>query len=286
MIEEVLIPTDGSDEAGVAIDHGLDLAKRFDATAHVLHVVDVQKTETAPHSEAWHQRGEEYVASVADDASREGITVETEIKTGYPADCILAYADEYSIDLVAMGTHGRTGVRRYVLGSVAESVIRLADVPVLTVRLTEHRLHHFPYEDVLVPTDGSRGAAVATEWALDIADAYDATVHALSVIDPMSLGIDVRSVDRTQVLEDAAEEAVDDVLAAAREAGLEATGAVTEGTPYRKIGAYVDEAEIDLVIMGTNGASDLERYLVGGVTDRMVRTSQVPVVTVRRPGDG
>lgn len=285
MLDEVLIPTDGSDEAGVAIDHGLDLAEQFDATAHVLHVVDVQKTETAPHREAWRKRGEEYVGEVADDASRAGIAVETEVRTGYPADCILAYTDEYDIDLVAMGTHGRTGVRRYVLGSVAERVVRLADVPVLIVRLTEHRPHYFPYEDVLVPTDGSPGVAAATKWAIGIADAYNATVHALSVIDPMSLGIDVRSVERTQILEDAAEEAVDDVLAAAREAGLAATGAVTEGTPYREIGTYVHEAEIDLVVMGTNGASDIERYLVGGVTDRTIRTSHVPVVTIRRPGD-
>lgn len=283
MLEDVLLATDGSDEAGVAIDHGLELAARFAATVHVLHVVDVQQTETAPHSEAWREEGEAYVAAVADRAAADGIDVETAVPTGYPEDCILEYAAEYGVDLIAMGTHGRTGVRRYVLGSVAERVVRLADVPVLTVRLTEDRPHCYPYEDVLVPTDGSATAAAAAKWAVDVAGTYGATVHALSVVDSASLGLDVRSLDHADEVEAAAREAVDEVRAAAREAGVSATGDVTTGTTYREIGAYVDRHGIDLVVVGRRGGSDLERYLLGGVADRTLRTSHVPVVTVPGP---
>ncbi|QLD89595.1 universal stress protein [Natronomonas salina] len=286
MLEDILIPTDGSDEAGIAIDHGLDLAARFDATAHVLHVVNVRQTQTAPHSEECEQDGETYVTTVADRAADQGIAVEQCVRTGYPEDCILSYADDHGVDLVAMGTHGRTGVRRYVLGSVAERVVRLADVPVLTVRLGESRTRFFPYEDVLVPTDGSDGAMAAAEWAVGVADAYDATVHALSVVDATSLGLDVRSVGRADDLDDAARSAIDDVTTMAREAGLSATGTVATGTPYREIRSYVDEYGTDLTVIGRRGKAELERYLVGGVADRTLRTSHVPVVTVKHPDDG
>lgn len=286
MLEDVLIPTDGSDEADIAIDHGLDLAARFDATAHVLHVVDVRRTQTGPHREEWEQDGETYVAAVADRATDAGVAVERSVRTGYPEDCILAYADEHDVDLVAMGTHGRTGVRRYVLGSVADRVVRLADVPVLTVRLGEDRTSFFPYEDILVPTDGSDGATAAAEWAVSVADAYDATVHALSVVDVTSLGIDVRSVDRADNLDDSARSAVDDVTAMAREAGLSATGTVATGTPYREIRSYVDGHGTDLTVIGRRGRAELERYLVGSVADRTLRTSRVPVMTVQHPNNG
>jgi nucleotide-binding universal stress UspA family protein len=194
----------------------------------------------------------------------------------------LDYATQQDVDLIAMGTHGRTGIERRLLGSVTERVVRLSDVPVLTVRSRDGHTATFPYSDVLLPTDGSEQAAAAVDAAADVAGTYDARLHVLSVIDTMSLGIDVRSADVAELLEEDAQGAVETVADEARAASVSAVEtSVQYGHPYREINAYVDANDVDLVVMGTRGRSGLERYLLGSVTEKVVRTSSVPVMTVQ-----
>jgi nucleotide-binding universal stress UspA family protein len=181
-----------------------------------------------------------------------------------------------------MGTHGRTGVEQYILGRVTEKVVRLSDIPVLTVRAEGDGEITCPYSDILIPTDGSEQAAAAIDVGVDITGAYDARLHALSVIDPMALGVDVRSAEIFEALDEAAETAVETVADEATKASVSAVEtAVKYGHPYREIHSYVDANDIDLIVMGTHGRSGLERYLLGSVTEKIVRTSAVPVLTVR-----
>ena len=283
MIDTILVPTDGSDEAAVAVDHGIELATRFNAAVHVLHVVDVRKMETAPDSDDARVRGQELVGAIAEEAQDQELSVTTAVLRGTPSERILQYASKEDLDLITMGTHGRTGVQRYLLGSVAEKVVRLSDIPVLTVRLSTERPQYFPYKNVLVPTDGSRGARGATDWAITVADAYGGTIHALSVTESAALGFDVRSSIQLEQMQGAAEDAVTAVVGAAHDAGLDATSTVSQGTPYKEILAYIDEHDIDIVVMGTHGRGDLDRYLLGSVAEKTVRTSPVPVMTIRPP---
>lgn len=142
----------------------------------------------------------------------------------------------------------------------------------------------YPYTDILVPTDGSKGAAAAIGPAVDVASKYDARVHALSVIEPMALGVDVRSEAILDSLEKAAQDAVATVEEQATHASISAVEtAIEHGSPYRAIRSYVDEHDVDLVVMGTHGRSGIERYLLGSVAEKTVRTSPVPVMTVRQP---
>lgn len=108
MIDTILVPTDGSDEAAIAVDHGLELAMQFDAVVHVLHVVDVRKMETAPDSNDARARGQELVNSIAEKARNQQLSVTTAVRTGMPSECILEYASRENLDLITMGTHGRT----------------------------------------------------------------------------------------------------------------------------------------------------------------------------------
>lgn len=285
MIETVLVPTDGSDHAGIAVDHGVELGARFDATVHVLHIVDVSSMETVPQSDESRAKGEELVNSIATEATRRGVTIETAVRTGTPSERILEYTSEEDIDLVTMGTYGRTGVRRYLLGSVAEKVVRLSDVPVLTVRRSRDRSSHFPYDNVVVPTDGSQGVQEAIGWAITIAKACGGTIHALSVIEPIPFGIDVDigpGIQRDR-MQESAENAVARVVEDARDEDLDTTAAVTRGRPHEEIVSYIDEHHIDLVVMGTRGRSGIDRYLLGSVAEKTVRTSPVSVMTVRQP---
>lgn len=142
------------------------------------------------------------------------------------------------------------------------------------------------YDEILVPTDGSPAADAAIEHAVDLADKYDARVHALYVVDGAAYStLEAGSEIVIEALEAEGEEATERVEEAADDAGVEATTTVTTGTAYRTIQDYVDDNDIDLIVMGTHGRQGLDRYLLGSVTERVVRTSEVPVMTVRQESE-
>ncbi|AGB37252.1 universal stress protein [Natronococcus occultus] len=137
MYQHVLVPTDGSDGTRRAITHALTIANRFDATVHALSVVPegpLGALEDRADVTAGARRA---VERVEREATRDGIPVRTATKTGVPHEVILEYAEDEGIDMLVLGTQGRTGLDRVLVGSVAERIVRLADVPVVTVRLTD-----------------------------------------------------------------------------------------------------------------------------------------------------
>lgn len=140
MFDTIVIATDGSESVGRAVDVALDLAGRFDAAVHALYVVDEGEVESSPDDlradmrEALADRGEEATDAVADAADR---PVTTAVREGRPTAEISAYAREIDADMVATGTRGRHGENRFLIGSVAERVVRTCPVPVLTVRQLE-----------------------------------------------------------------------------------------------------------------------------------------------------
>ncbi|WP_306057701.1 universal stress protein [Natronococcus wangiae] len=136
MYQDVLVPTDGSDGTRRAIAHALTIADRFDATVHALSIVPQGPLGTLEEPDAT-DTAHRAVERVESEARRNGTAVTTAIERGVPHEEILAYVEDNGIDIVVMGTQGRTGLDRVLVGSVAERVVRLADVPVVTVRLTD-----------------------------------------------------------------------------------------------------------------------------------------------------
>lgn len=140
MFETVVIATDGSASGERAVETAVDLADRFDAQIHALYVVDESKVDALPEdlhddvSEALSDQGGEALDAV-EDAVDEPVT--TAVREGRPAKQITAYAREVDADVVATGTRGRGGEHSFLLGSVAEAVVRTCPVPVLTVRQLE-----------------------------------------------------------------------------------------------------------------------------------------------------
>lgn len=169
MYDRILLPTDGSTGTAHVALQAIDLANQYGATIHALHVIDTDMrsvlTEVGSGFDTLEQRGENAVGTVERLGQSHGIEVETEIRNGDPAETILAVADERDVDLIVCGTHGRSGVRRQLLGSVAERVVRHASQPVLTVQL--------PETDVTVETE-QQARELASE-ALE-EDGYDAEV--------------------------------------------------------------------------------------------------------------
>ncbi|SIR76145.1 universal stress protein [Natronorubrum thiooxidans] len=274
MYDDVLIATDGSDVATDAATVGISLAQAFDATVHALAVAEAKRGTDANRRE---QR-EAAVDAIATDAVEAGCTAESVVRTGRPASEILAYADEADADAIVVGTHGRTGLRQALLGSVALEVVRDASQPVLTVGRETVDRDGIQIDDVCLATDGSVGATAATEHALSLAEACDATVHALYAVDVSPEADAIRE----NFLEHG-EQTTTGVEERATERGLETTRTVTEGTAHEVILDYVDAEAVDVLVMGTESKSNLERLVLGSVSQRVVPAASVPVMTVRTP---
>ncbi|MDS0283105.1 universal stress protein [Haloarcula onubensis] len=142
MYDRILVPTDGSPSMRAVVDHAAALAGVHDATLHGLYVVDTGNFATLPVETTWdgvtemlREEGELAVSEFAEMAGE--APVETAIRDGNPSDEIVGYSRENDCDAVVMGTHGRAGIDRLLLGSVAERVVRAAPVPVVAVPIRD-----------------------------------------------------------------------------------------------------------------------------------------------------
>ncbi|MEF8891152.1 MAG: universal stress protein [Haloferacaceae archaeon] len=141
------------------------------------------------------------------------------------------------------------------------------------------------YDQILVPTDGSDGTRGAVTHAIDLATTYDAALHTIYVVNTTA-GVESSVSGVLNALETAGENAIDEVIQQAEAAGVDRIeGVVAQGAPHQAILDYADQQDVDLVVMGTHGRTGLDRYLIGSVTERVVRLSDAPVLTVRMPAD-
>lgn len=189
MYQSILLPTDGSDATRQAIRHAFEFADRYDAALHVLSVVSGDQYRTPDGRDEATDEALRAVDAVATRAEGDDVGVTREVRYGVPHEQILAYADEADVDMVVMGTHGRTGFGRAVLGSVTERVVRSSEVPVVTVRATQdlsitdpetarelagEELRRQGYDDLEVTDDPYRTSG---SWIVPCSDGTE-TVHA------------------------------------------------------------------------------------------------------------
>lgn len=284
MYDDILIPTDGSDGSRAAVEHGVTLAGRFDATVHALSVVDeaFSKADVADDTvwmsiyeerERDGERATELIATTAADVH--DVSVVQTIYEGDPAETILAYIDEHAIDLVVMGTHGRTGIGRHLLGSVTTTVVRAASIPVLTVRLTK-QLQTTDYADILIATDGTPSSEAAARHAVALADRYDATLHAIYVVDSKYGTSDVIRNSLRQL----GNEAIENVTRQAASLDHPPIETIAAGVPYEEIIAHSENQGIDLIVLGTHDRTGIDHLVMGSVAERIIRTAHTPVLTV------
>lgn len=140
MYDNILLPTDGSESMDPVIDHAVELATVHEATLHALYVANTASLSDLPMESSWEnvsaalrKQGEEAMLTVEEKAGE--LSIETTILEGSPSRGIVDYTEENDIDVVVMGTHGRSGVDRLLLGSVAERVLRSSPAPVLAIRI-------------------------------------------------------------------------------------------------------------------------------------------------------
>ena len=282
MYERILVPTDGSSVAEAAGEYATGLADRFDAELHVVHVeekspslVEFDDESTPAH------RAVEPVAAMA---TERGVKVQTAVRG--PAkrvhEEVLAYVDEHDVDAIVMGTHGRRGLGRFLIGSVAEQTLQESPVPVVTIH--EATDVEFALDRVLVATDGSDSAMAAVDHAIGLALETDATLHAIHVSSTAPIGEETRSIDLSDPDDVVDVEAIDSVIERARERGLASIDvSVPRGRPHQTILAVAAEHDVDAIVMGTHGRTGIRRYLLGSTTERVIRFSGVPTVVLDAP---
>jgi len=141
LYKKILIATDGSEHTKNAVNYGIDLAKNTGAKLHAIYVVDTAAFASIPMDAAWEsmyellkQEGDEATRYVSEKAEEESLEVEKSTIEGHPAEEIIKYAENNSIDIIVMGTLGKSGLDRFLLGSVAEKVVRNSKIPVLVVK--------------------------------------------------------------------------------------------------------------------------------------------------------
>lgn len=285
MYERILVPTDGSGVATAAAEAAITLADRFDSELHVVFVVETERLAyLADESrQELNRRGSEAVETIEQRAAETGVTAVAEVlDEGRPVHrSVLEYAEVRETDLIVMGTHGRTGVGRIVLGSVAEQTLRESRIPVMTVH--EGTITDVSLESLLVPFDGSDSGLAAVDHALDLAASTGGGVSFLNVVNHATIaGAETSAGTVIDALENAGERIVETAAERARSQGVRVHDAtVRVGSPFRTIVEYADRNDIDGIVMGTHGRSGINRFLLGSVTERVIRKTDVPVIATK-----
>lgn len=299
-IDEVMVARDFSTVSDRAARYALDVAARTGATLHVLHA-EVLHEAPGPDADADRSPGDDF-SRFRDEVQQAGnipadvlnaVTIEEVVRRDVSAGpAIVDYAAEAGVDLITLGTHGRRGPSRILLGSVAEEVVRRSEQPVLTVRGEDDQQTTSPpqtVDQILVPVDFSDPCREALRAAKEWAALYDATIDVLHVvaerIQPAFYSGGVQSIydmepDIEQKMMDRLETFVDET------GGPERTirPHVMVGNAAPDIAEFVDTESVDLVAMSTHGRTGLDRFLLGSVAEKVIRYVHCPVLTMKAFG--
>ncbi len=295
--ERILMPTDFSDCANAALTHAVALARQFEAELHLLHVTVLHEGASGPSFpgfEELHSRLEEAASSristMIDESKMKGLTVFKAHTRGVAAaPSILDYAAKEAIDLIVLGTHGRRGLRHFLLGSVAEEVVRSALCPVLTLRDEGkvRRLHEL--DRIVVPFDFSDDSRRALDFAVELAVMFGSRIDLVHVIVPsVDLHAEVAvwagsvEFDRGE-FQRWAQSRLEEVAAMVEKVPVNIQ--VLDGHVASALTRFASEEKADLIVIASHGLSGLQHFLLGSVAEKVIRSASCPVLTLRRPAD-
>ncbi len=288
MIKKILVPVDGTARAttALAVAYAIQTATGADiSTIHVDSDRHRRPAEIAQDTERTSFNGLDAGLAPAGFHVQE-IIGHADVPSGIVQEAIAQEAD-----LIVMGTHGRSGVGRLLLGSVATDVLAQSPVPVLLVRESEEPVR--TVKTLLVPVDGTPGGSLALSMAVQLARAASAKIVLLDVaVSQHIIAADVYSgltvpgaldPDWDQVVLKAAGQYVDQMAQAVREQGVAAEGRAVLGDVPGTIVAIADEVHADLIVMSTHALTGPARAILGSVADAVARTAHHPVLLVKRP---
>lgn len=300
MIRRVIIPLDGSELAERVIPHLLrfitpqqtELLLMTALSSPQFPLLDdtMRSLESTPATMLHKGETSTRVQVVAQQLSQQGFRVESKFVSGMPAESILHAAEQTCVDLIAMSTHGRTGIGLALLGSVADEVVRNALPPVFLVPAQAIVKPDVPLpQTLLLPLDGTSLAEMAIPAARHFAQNTGAVIHLLRVVEPLDSGSRSSTGCVFVNPEDAREHPVvqqafyylERIHARLQLAGIASHWRVAMGDPAVAIAFAADFDNADLIVMSTHGRAGMERMVFGSIASQVIGSAICPVLLMR-----
>ncbi|MBI4300893.1 MAG: universal stress protein [Chloroflexi bacterium] len=294
MFKRILVPLDGSELAERILPYVSALAKSLESELLLLTVSDTGESQIDAQQKAHLERLAqatgapliEYQRKVVERLQATGLQVRSKVTVGEAAEQILAVAAQEHAELIAMSTHGRSGLRRLQYGSITDKVLHATTVPLLLFRAKEQQVPLPSFAKLLVPLDGSELAEHALSFAEELAKCFRSSISLLRVVPiphPAYFGPEAGAY--LMDLDDQLEQVAKDYLARQSQA-LRLRGLTTDATTLRGMAAervmeFASENSIDLIVMCSHGRSGVARWVYGSVADKVLRETGIPVLVIR-----
>ena len=289
-LKSILCPVDFSEFSTAAYQYALSIAEYYQSRLVVLHVVELWKypfadyaayeTDFAKASEAIDEGGEQRLREFVKKYSAKANQPELVVLQGNASDCIRSFAQAENMEGIVMGTHGRRGFDRLVLGSTTDRVIRKAVCPVLVVCTASHKLMttgadgRHRLSRILYCTDFSNNSKLARDYAISLAGEYGAELTLLHVSE------NAPDLARAEAIIAERIEELDKLISQDERKKLKVKAIVRAGKPYEEIVRHAQEAEISLIIMTARGGDAVDRAVFGSTTYRVIQLGPCPVLVV------
>jgi nucleotide-binding universal stress UspA family protein len=299
-LKYILVPTDFSDISREAFPYALMMAHAYGADVTLLHAItlyqydpnnpdmdfgvfeDTYKSlEVSANSEA-----NSMVDSVTGEHKKIRVTAVTE--RGVSAhETITAYTKEHAVDLIVMATHGRSGLKHLLIGSVTERVVLHAPCPVLVIRKPAHHdIASLALKTILVPTDFSESSARAMRHAITAARMFGADITVMHIVEirfhPAYYAGGAESIfDLDPEIKGRIEARLESYLKGFDLDGINVHTIVKDGSAHAEIVKTAAEKSFDLIVMSTRGHDEIADYLIGSTTDRVIKRTPCPVLVTR-----
>lgn len=294
-IKKILMSTDFSQNANQALRYAAVFADKFDSKLTLFNVIALFQDD--PNNPRHHFPNLKALYTIMDqnaianmdqfDLHFDKLQVNKVAVRGIsPAEEIINYAESNEADLIVMGTHGRSALGHFLIGSVAEKVVRHAKCPVLTISHQEKEMYERPaIKSILVPIDFSNHSKQALKYATSLAVLFGASLEILHVIDqrihPAYYVMGEQSI--FSIYPNLLEKSMTFLKEFVKDGNPQNVNTeffVREGNPHSEIVNFAKNQGADLIAMATHGLSGLEKLLIGSTTEKVVRKSDVPVLTV------
>jgi nucleotide-binding universal stress UspA family protein len=288
-LKSILCPVDFSDFSVAAYQYAISLAEYYKARIVALHVVELWKypfadyaaheADYAKFSRALNEGGEVLLRRFVKEHSAQNLP-ELVVHQGNASNCILSCAHKNNMEAIVMGTHGRRGFDRLVLGSTTDRVLRKAACPVLVVSHAAHRTlcagpdGRHRLNRIVYCTDFSNNSERAREYAISLAAEYSAELVLLHVAKNVPDLIRMKAITAEHIHE------LDELVSETERKNLKVSSTVRFGKPYEGIVRYATETQASLIVMAARGGEAVDRAIFGSTTYRVIQLGPCPVLAI------
>jgi len=295
LIKRILCATDFSDFSNHAIPYGIALAREFKAKLYVSHVIDL--SSAAIYGEAvfaLEEQQSRMTAYAQKEMTRlmgqQELDWEPLITVGNPANEIARLAADKQVDLAIAASHGRSGLKRLILGSVTERLMRTLPCPLWVVRSPERGFvtpatQAVQLKKILVGCDFSPDSSLAFEYGLSLAQEFQADLHLAHVVEPPLYDDLIKPSETREPFRQRLQKTVQEKLTAMvpeeARTWCNPVTALLAGQPHEELIKYAVVNDLDLIVLGVRGHSLVETLFVGSTTDRVLRKAPCPVLSVQ-----